>query len=83
MYIKTDNQTFLKCLKNDFTVIPFTVFFIKEVEVVLYANFTFSNEIILLAYINLVAFLLLYKICMILIRKLSLILYPLSDNDIK
>jgi hypothetical protein len=43
MYVNTDNRYFMKCLHNDFTVLPFVVFFVKMVRLILYVNYNITN----------------------------------------
>jgi hypothetical protein len=43
MYVNTDNRYFMKCLNNDFTVLPFVVFFVKMVRLILYVNYNITN----------------------------------------
>ena len=43
MYVNTDNGYFMKCLNNDFTVLPFVVFFVKMVRLILYVNYNITN----------------------------------------
>lgn len=43
MYLNTDDRTFMKCLNNDFTVIPFAVFFVKMLKLILYVNYTITS----------------------------------------
>ena len=43
MYVGTEDRTFSKCLNNEFTVIPFAIFFIKMVGIILYAHSALSN----------------------------------------
>ena len=37
-YLSNDNRTLIKCINSDFTVIPFTVFFVKMIGVILYSD---------------------------------------------
>lgn len=76
MYVSTDDRTFMKCLNNDFTVIPFTVFFLKMVRLILYANYNISNEVVFNCYFNLCLLLLIIKLLMIVIRKLNILDSP-------
>lgn len=76
MYVSTDDRTFMKCLNNDFTVIPFTVFFVKMVGLVLYVNYNINNIIILDCYFKICLMLLTIKIFMIIIRKINILDSP-------
>ena len=78
MYVSTDDRTFMKCLTNDFTVIPFTVFFVKMVRLILEVNYSISNEVVLSYYIHLCVLLLGVKILMIIIRNVNILDSPTS-----
>ena len=76
MYVKSDDRTFLKCLNNDFTVIPFTVFFVKMVRLILYVNYNINNEIIVDCYFKLCMLLIGIKLFMIVVRKINILDSP-------
>ena len=55
-YVSTDYRTFVKCMNNDFTVIPFTVFFLKMTGVILYSDekvTAINNEEAMMTYVYL------------------------------
>lgn len=76
MYVKSDDRTFLKCLNNDFTVIPFAVFFVKMVRLILYVNYNINNEIVVDCYFKLCCLLVGTKLLMICIRKVNILNSP-------
>jgi hypothetical protein len=43
MFVCTDDRTFMKCLNNDFTVIPFAVFFVKMIGLILHVNYIIND----------------------------------------
>lgn len=71
MYLSSDNRTFMKCVNNDFTVIPFAVFFVKMVGLILYANYNLNKEVVSWCYFQLCLLLLCLKLLLISIRKIS------------
>lgn len=73
MYVNTDNRYFMKCLDNDFTVLPFVVFFVKMVRLILYVNYNITNEVVVDCYFNLCLLLLFIKFCMVVIRKFNIL----------
>lgn len=77
MYVSTDDKTFMKCLNNDFTVIPFTVFFVKMVGLILHVNYSINNAIILDCYFKICLILIAIKIVMIGIRKINILDSPI------
>lgn len=76
MYVSTDSRYFMKCLNNDFTVIPFAVFFVKMVRLILYVNYNITNEIVVDCYFNLCVLLLILKLFMVVIRKFNILNSP-------
>lgn len=78
MYVANDYRAFMKCLSNDFTVIPFTVFFVKMVRLILEVNYSISNEVVLNYYVHLCLLLVGIKVLMVIIRKVNLLDSPTS-----
>lgn len=76
MYVSTDDRTFMKCLNNDFTVIPFTVFFVKMVGLILHVNYSINNAVILDCYSKICFILVSIKIFMIIVRKINILDSP-------
>lgn len=83
MYASTDDRTFIKCLNNDFTVIPFAIFFLKMVGVILYAHSALTNELIFECYIFLCFLTILLKVLIIVIRKINILDSPITEKEVK
>ena len=81
MYVSTDDRTFIKCLNNDFTVIPFSVFFIKMVGIILYANSALTNELIFQTYLFMCLLCLLLKVLIIVARNVNFLDSPMSEEE--
>lgn len=81
MYVSTDDRTFIKCLNNDFTVIPFSIFFIKMIGIILYANSALTNNLICQTYLLLCLLCLGLKVIIIMIRKVNLLDSPMSEEQ--
>ena len=81
MYVSTDDRTFIKCLNNDFTVIPFGVFFLKMIGVILYANSALTNQLIFETYLFLCFVTLVLKIMIIIIRKINILDSPMNEEQ--
>lgn len=78
-YISSDYRTFIKCMNNDFTVIPFVVYFVKMIGIILYSDeqiTQISNEKAVNMYIFLCGLTLFVKIIMLLIRKSNFLNCP-------
>lgn len=78
LYLSTDYRTFVKCLQNDFTVIPFTVFFLKMIQVILSSGEELTqvtNEEALNTYLYLCVLTLIIKTLMIIIQIVNVLDY--------
>lgn len=47
LYVSRDERTFVKCLNNDFTVIPLTVLVVKLLKIIVSVHYTITNQVIL------------------------------------
>lgn len=83
MYVKTDDRTFIKCLNNDFTVIPFSVFVVKMLGVIFDSHILIDSEEISSWYLGLCLCVIALKIIIIFIRKLNILNCPTTEEQMK